>query len=101
MFECPRCGEKSISIKEKYLLGHWMTRTCPRCQARLGARPIPLAFLYFVYTWNILWFITLYVHSSMKLNPDPIYFLYMIVGWILLDITNLFVIPLGAMKRKA
>ena len=100
MFECPRCGEKTISVKEKYLLGYWMSRSCPSCNARIGASPIPLALLYCVYTWNALWFITMYVYSTIMDKPDPIYLLYMVIGWILLDVTNLFVIPLGTMKRK-
>ncbi len=100
MFDCPYCGEKTISIRDKHLLGYWMSVNCKDCGARVGAKPIPLALMYFVHTWNIIWFVTLYVYSSMKGTPDMIYFLYMIIGWIILDIVSLGLIPMGAMKPK-
>ena len=100
MFECPYCGEKTISIKDKHLIGYWMTRNCGNCGTRVGGRPIPLALIYFVYSWNALWWISLYVYSSMTGNPDISYLLYMVICWIVLDIININVIPLGAMKKK-
>jgi hypothetical protein len=101
MFECPYCGEKTISLKDKHLLGYWLTRTCKNCDARIGARPIPLALIYCVYTWEVLWFLTMYVYSVMTGKPDIGYLLYMVVGWIILDIINIGVIPMGVMKKKS
>ena len=100
MFECPYCGEKTISLKEKHLLGYWLTRNCPNCNTRISARPIPLAVMYCIYTWNVMWFFALFVYSYMQGAADVSYLLYMVIGWIILDIININVVPLGAMKSK-
>ncbi|TPW16801.1 MAG: hypothetical protein FD130_911 [Halothiobacillaceae bacterium] len=94
MYICPYCGEKSISFKEKYKLGLWMTSECKRCSAKLSAYPIPLALLHAVYAWNLFWWPSLYHFKS-----DPIYFLYLVLFWIVLDMLNVLFIPLGVMKR--
>lgn len=94
-FKCPSCREETISLKQKYLLGWWMTTTCSHCGARVAAFPWTLTLLFFAYVWNVIWWFGLY-HFNGGLH----YFLYMALFWVLLDVTNVFFMPLASLRRK-
>ena len=90
--ECPQCGEQTISIKQKLKAGKWATIYCPDCGARMCSNPIVLALLYFVLTWNILFFGYLAVHES-SIN----YAITMLAGWAIIEFF-MFYIPLNRMR---
>lgn len=94
MFPCPHCEQSAVSIKDKYLLGIWLTRRCRNCAARLSANPIVLAIIDMLYVWNILWFGVLYFFDS-----DPYNFLYMAIAWLFLDIMNVAFVPLSVVEQ--
>ena len=94
-FKCPSCREETLSLKDKYRLGWWLTTTCSNCGARIAAFPWVLMIIFFFYTWNVVWWVALAI-----LKGGPIYLLYMIPGWLFLDYLNISFAPLAKLKDK-
>lgn len=94
MFQCPHCEQPSVSLKDKYLLGIWLTRRCRNCHARLSANPFFLGIIDMLYVWDVCWFGGLYFF-----DPDPYYFLYMAIGWLFLDVMNVAFVSLSVLAE--
>lgn len=92
-YQCPRCNEMTISVKEKFLTGLWQNIYCSDCGAKLCAYPIPLAILYFFHIWNVIWFFGMYHFTGNKMH-----FFYMAVVWVILNVINITVMPLAVMR---
>jgi len=90
--ECPQCSEKTITVKEKLKAGKWVNIFCPDCGARMCANPIVMALMYFVLTWNILFFGYMAVRES-----SFTYTVLMFAGWLILELF-IFYIPLNRMR---
>lgn len=95
-YECPRCGEKSISPKAKYLAGKWSVIHCPNCGARLCAYPLLLAGFYVLYVWDVMWFAYMWRYTG-----NAMHLVYMVIVWIVLDFLNVKLMPLASMKAKS
>jgi len=91
-FQCPQCGEETITVKQKLKAGKWSTIFCPNCNARMCTNPIVLALMYFVLTWNLLFFGYMAVRES-----SFAYAIAMIVGWLILEFFIAYV-PLNRMR---
>ena len=94
-YKCPSCKEETISLKEKYLTGMWMTTTCNSCGARVAALPLVLMLIWFCYVWNVIWWVGMSVF-----NGSWHYMIYMVVGWLILDFLNVNLIPLASLRAK-
>lgn len=94
-FKCPSCRAETISLKDKYRLGWWLTTTCSQCGARVAAFPWTLMLVSFTYVWNVIWWFGLY-HFNGGLH----YFIYMAICWVLLDLANIYLMPLASLRRK-
>ncbi len=94
-FKCPSCQEESISIKDKFRLGWWLTTRCGQCETRVAAFPWTLMLLFFLHTWNVIWWFGLY-----HFEGGGQYLLYMGIGWVLIELINLFFMPLCSLRRK-
>lgn len=92
-YTCPSCGKNSITRRQKYAMGYWMTRRCGACNALLCATPLLLGVLTFAYLWDLLFFI-----GMSQFNHSLHYFVYMIVIWFILDLINLKYVPLSVMR---
>jgi len=90
--ECPQCSRQTITLKQKLKAGKWATIYCGDCDARMCANPVILALLYFVLTWNFLFFGYMAVRES-SLG----YFIAMIVGWAIIELF-IYYIPLNRMR---
>jgi len=95
-FKCPSCREQTISLKQKYLLGWWMTTTCGGCGARIAAFPWTLMALFFLYVWNVVWWVGM-IHYTGSYH----YLIYMAVIWVLLDLINVYLMPMASLRKKA
>ncbi len=95
-FKCPACQENTLTFKDKYRLGWWMTTHCNSCGARIAAFPWTLMVLFFFYVWNVIWWA-----GMAHFNHSYHYFAYMLVGWILLDLANLYMMPLCTLRQKS
>lgn len=95
-FKCPHCREETLSLKDKYRLGWWMTATCPNCGGRIAAFPWTLLLLTMVYVWNVLWWVGL-----INFNESYHYLIYLAISWVLLDLVNLYFMPLARLRKKA
>ena len=90
--ECPQCSENTITPAQKFKAGKWSTIFCPSCGARMCTNPIVLALLYFVLTWNLLFF------GYMAVRESSIsYAVMMIAGWALIEFF-IYYIPLSRMR---
>lgn len=94
MFPCPHCEQSSISLINKYLLGAWLTRSCPSCNARLSGNPVYLLIIDMLYVWNVCWFSVLYFFDGDLYN-----FLYMAIAWLILDVMNIVFVALSVLKE--
>lgn len=94
-YECPRCGETSISRKAKYLAGKWSVIHCPRCGARLCAYPLLLAGFYVLYVWDVMWFMYMWNYTG-----NAMHLVYMVLVWVVIDFFNMQLMPLASMKPK-
>jgi len=94
-FKCPHCQEETLSVKDKYRLGWWMTVICASCGGRIAAFPWTLSLMTMLYVWNVMWWVGL-----INFNSSYHYLIYMAICWILLDLANLFLMPLSRLKRK-
>ncbi len=94
-YKCPKCDECSVSIKDKYKLGHWKTMHCSNCNALLCGQPIVLILAYILYIWVFAWFVAwAYLeHTFMPL-------LYLIPIWLILDYFNVEGLPLSVLRKK-
>ena len=90
--ECPQCQEKTITTKEKLRAGKWATIFCPSCGARMCANPIVMALMYFILTWNLMFFGYMAIRES-----SVAYGLAMIVGWAIMELF-IYYIPLNRMR---
>ena len=95
-FKCPHCREETISLKDKYRLGWWMTTICSKCGSRIAAFPWTLLMLNMVYVWNVLWWV-----GMINFNHSYHYLIYLVICWILLDLINVYFMPLCRLKKKA
>lgn len=93
--KCPRCGEMSIPLKDKYRAGFWGIVSCGRCGARLCALPALLALFFVLYVWDIMWFFGMYHFTG-----NWMHFFYMALGWIVIDMLNVRFVPLASMRSK-
>lgn len=94
-FTCPKCEQDTISVKAKYLTGHWFNVYCPACGARLCAEPIITAVVYMLYFWTVAWFVV-----WAMAEDDWTLALYMIPVWLIIDITSLLYLPLRTLRPK-
>jgi len=95
-FNCPKCGQTSITTKQKYLAGVWHVINCNACEARLCAQPIVMALAYALYFWIIAWFaFTTYFEG----NIESLF--YLAPAWLLLDYLNINLMPLCILKPKS
>lgn len=94
-FKCPNCQAESISLKDKFRLGWWMTTTCNQCDTRVAAFPWTLMLLFFLHVWNVIWWLGLY-----HFKGGAEYFIYLAICWLLLELTNVFFMPLCSLRRK-
>lgn len=90
--ECPQCAEKTITTQQKLKAGKWANIYCPNCGARMCANPIVMALMYFILTWDILFFGYMAVRES-----SFTYTVLMIAGWLILELF-IFFIPLNRMR---
>lgn len=89
---CPQCNEQTITFGQKFKAGKWSTIFCPNCNARMCSNPIVLALLYFVLTWNFLFF------GYMAVRESSVYYgITMIVGWAIIEFF-IYYIPLSRMR---
>ena len=94
-FNCPQCGQTSITTQQKYQAGIWRIIYCSECQARLCGQPIIMALAYALYFWAVAWFgFTAYFEGSL----EPL--LYLIPTWLGLDFLNINLMPLSVMKSR-
>ena len=94
-FKCPSCREETISLKQKYLLGWWMTTSCSQCGARVAAFPWTLMLLFFFYTWNVVWW------SGMAYYDGSYHYLiYMAICWVFIDLANIYLMHLASLRKK-
>ena len=91
-FVCPRCGEKTISLKDKFRAGKWLKIKCSNCGGDLCAQPLVLAVLYFALTWDIVLFGFLTIYDK-----NWVYGLTMIIGWLIIEYFISYV-PLSKLK---
>ncbi len=94
-YKCPKCAEYSISLKDKYKLGHWMITHCKNCNARLCGQPIVLVVAYILYIWVFAWFVV-----WAFLDQDFMPLLYLIPAWLILDFFNVEGLPLSVLRKK-
>jgi hypothetical protein len=94
-FVCPKCEQRSITVRDKYLSGHWINIYCPACGARLFAEPVLLALVYMGYFWAVSWFVT-----WAMLEDDWSLVLYLIPVWLIIDFLSLAYMPLRVMRPK-
>lgn len=94
-YKCPKCDQSSVSLKEKYKLGHWKIIHCSNCDARLCGHPILLILAYVVYIWVVGWFIA-WAYLEQTFLP----LLYLIPVWLILDYFNVAVLPLSVLRPK-
>jgi hypothetical protein len=92
-FICPRCKRDSISLKDKYLAGIWMTISCRECGARLCGHPWAMALGYIPYVWALAWFA-----MWALLDGSWLPILYLIPVWLLLDALNILFMPLASLR---
>ncbi len=90
--ECPRCGELTITLKDKLKAGKWLNITCSKCGGRMCANPVVMAIMYFVLSWNIFFF------GFMALLEESWgYAIGMIIGWLILEFF-IYYIPLSNLR---
>jgi hypothetical protein len=94
-YACPHCEKETISSRDKYLMGLWLTRTCPHCGTRLCANPYLMFVIYFFYLWNLFWWPVV-----AYLNGNSLYVVPMVLIWAMLDFINVRYMPLLCLKRK-
>lgn len=95
-FKCPHCRAQSVSLKDKYKLGWWMTVSCPNCGGRIAAFPWTLLIMTMLYVWNLMWWVGL-----INFNHSYHYLIYLAICWVLLDLINIFFMPLARLKGGA
>jgi len=95
-FNCPQCGQTTITTRQKYLAGMWRIIYCDECQARLCAQPILMALAYALYFWILAWFgFSVYFEGNIES------LVYLIPAWLFLDFLNINLMPLAVMKSSA
>jgi predicted RNA-binding Zn-ribbon protein involved in translation (DUF1610 family) len=96
LFPCPKCHQNTIPLKEKYLVGIWMSVHCPQCGARVCAHPLLMTLLYFLYFWIAATCIFLAATSG---SWQPL--VVMAALWLLVDLANIAWMPLRAMRPRS
>jgi len=90
--ECPRCGKETITLKQRFQAGKWIDIYCSECGGRMCAQPIVMSIMYFVLTWNILFFGFMAVYES-----SWAYGVAMVIGWAMLEFFILYM-PLTKLR---
>jgi len=95
-FNCPQCGQATITTRQKYLAGIWRIIYCSECKARLCGQPIIMGLAYALYFWVLAWFgFTAYFTDSL----EPL--LYLVPAWLFLDFLNINLMPLSILKSRS
>ena len=92
MYSCPRCKTRSISLRDKHKTGMWGDIFCPTCGARLCARPYLLGPVWVAYTWDVVWFASMFYFTG-----NPMNFVYMVLVFLLIDAVTVHYMPLAVM----
>lgn len=90
--ECPRCGEATITMFDRFKAGKWLDIYCSNCKGRMCANPIILAIMYFILCWDIFFFGFMAVYEK-----SWIYAAAMFIGWAILEFFILYV-PLTKLR---
>lgn len=91
---CPRCGELTITPKDRIKTGKWLNTNCSNCGSRLCANPVVLALLYFVLLWDIFFFGFMAYHEKSWIWASV-----MLAGWLIMEFF-IYYTPLSILKSK-
>ena len=92
--ECPRCGEHTITLGDRFKAGKWKDIYCRNCGGRLAANPIFMGLMYAAVCWNYFFFGFMTYHEK-----SWIYFGIMVFIGLCLEYFLLYM-PLARLRPK-